>query len=75
MSSWICMFSIHARLLGGRVVHIERGFRLFFYLKRACEGLKERGEQVTFTLFICVSTSIAEYAENPIKSKQKEYIL
>jgi len=25
------VYSIHARLLGGRVVHIERGFRLFFY--------------------------------------------
>ena len=25
------VYSIHARLLGGRGVHIERGFRLFFY--------------------------------------------
>ncbi len=44
----------HARHRVGWVIHIGRGFRLLFYLKRACEGLKEREEQVNFTLFVCV---------------------
>ena len=32
--------SIHARLLGGRVVHIERGLRLFSTLCGDCEALE-----------------------------------
>ena len=49
MSMWVCIIVPHAQ-----VIHIGRGFRLLFYLKRACEGLKEREEQVNFTLFLCV---------------------
>lgn len=45
--------------MGGRVVHIERGFRLFFYLKRACEGLKEREDQFELRAFLmCINNNL-----------------
>ena len=57
MSSWICKFQ-SSPVMGGRVVHIGRGLRLFFYCVGDCEALDEREEQTDFTLFVCIYVNI-----------------
>ena len=47
------VYSIHARLLGGRVVHIERGFGCFSTSYGDCEALDEREDQFELRAF-CV---------------------
>ena len=47
---WICIF-IHVRLMGGRVVHIERGFGCFSTLFGDCEALKMREDQFELRAF------------------------
>ena len=57
MSMWVCINVPHAHHRARWVIHIGRGFRLFFYQNGECEALVEREEQVNFTLFACMYTN------------------